>query len=98
MAKKNARLTKSLAGTEMKLEQLHACVNQIPAEESGLHLLKGMKREMVICANGGLSSAHRVSGHAAVVNVPPINSMTSFHEWPGRSHRQSTSLTSTAPR
>jgi hypothetical protein len=50
MAKKNARLTKSLAGTgEMKLEQLHACVNQIPAEESGLHLLDCVKREVVIC-------------------------------------------------
>jgi hypothetical protein len=36
----------------MKLEQLHACVNQIPNEESGLHLLNGMKREVVICTVG----------------------------------------------
>ena len=32
----------------MRLEQLHACVNQIPGEESGLRLLHDMKRETVI--------------------------------------------------
>lgn len=32
----------------MELERPHACVNQIPEEESGLDLLDGMKREAVI--------------------------------------------------
>jgi hypothetical protein len=52
---KKARLTKSLAGTgETKLEQLHACVNQIPGEESGLHLLGDVKREAVIFTVSGV--------------------------------------------
>ena len=70
MAKKNARLTKSLAGTGgMKLEQLHACVNQIPAEESGLHLLDCVKREVVICAIWRkMSSAHTLLEVTPVVN------------------------------
>jgi hypothetical protein len=53
MAKKSPPDEESGGHGGMKLEQLHACVNQIPAGESGLHLLNAMKREMVICTVGG---------------------------------------------